>query len=176
LRAVEEAIAEVANATHLEIPDVVARLSDKQGPLPHNDPLLVAGFVLMALPSRAGEFSAALARAGASGIEKALNRKLTDFGLAPKYGKVRVTNMTMDNRKTWGLPQGYEGKYSAPLPARPYSASNSMSAVFLVKIPPFSNLVAVVAAAVAVTAVSLVWLRRHSRREPAFSSLRTEQY
>merc|ERR1740123_18007 len=71
LRAVEEAIAETASATHLETSDVVVRLSHQQGPIPHEDPLLVAGFILMALPARAVELSAVLAKAGAIGIEAA---------------------------------------------------------------------------------------------------------
>jgi len=172
LRAVEEAIAETASATHLETSDVVARLSHQQGPIPHEDPLLVAGFVLMAVPARAVELSAILAKAGATGIEVALNRKLGSFGFDHQHGKVKVTNMTMDIQKSWGLPQAYEGKYSVPLVDRPYGASNTGGAVFLVKMPALASLVAV---AVATVAAGLVWIRRRSRCEPAFTRLRTEQ-
>jgi len=174
LRAVEEAIAEAANATHLETSDVVARLSHQQGPTPHEDPLLVAGFVLMAVPARAVELSAILAKAGATGIEVALNRKLVSFGLDYQYGKVKVTNMTMDIQKSWGLPRGYEGKYSVPLVARPYGASDTGGAVFLAKMSALASLVAVAVAAV--SAAALVWLRRRSRCGPAFTRLQTEQY
>jgi len=168
-RAVEDAIAKNANA--IEESDIVARISHQQGPTPRKKSLLVAGFILMVPAARAVGLTAALARAGAAGIEVELNRKLVSFGLDHKYGKVNVTNMTLENRRTWGLPQGYEGKYIVPLPARSHGASSTGGAVFL-KMPVLASLGAVAVSAVATV---LVWLRRRSRQEPAFSSLQTEQ-
>merc|ERR1719210_3206446 len=125
LRAVEEAIAEVANMTSNETNEAYFSLHDHAQSLENN--LAITNFLIPASIRRAPRISATLSNGGVAAIQAALNRKLENFSLASDYGTVEVKNLDVNTQG----PAAKSMKYPISSDKEPSNTDNVHNFVFV---------------------------------------------